>query len=982
MEKLSTRVSLLFLFAGPALRGALIAWLAITLFGTTVLAQSTTGVIVGEVLDARTGAPLVGAEVRASRELATATGQDGAFFLRGAAPGVYELTVSYLGFQPGRASVTVVTGQRVERNFQLSWDSEVVALAAFQVTAELDAETRSKNRERNAVSLTNIVSSDALGNLPDTQVADALRRVPGISTIRTRGEGDTIVIRGADPSLNSINLDGVAIQSNADNGLSVSLNTFLIDQLASITVVKALTPDLPADSIGGYVDLQTKSPLDYKQPVFGVNANAAYNTTRREFSPRAGLTYLTQFGRNKQFGLSATASFQRRSAEAWRVESGSWVLIAGPVVTPTATFSNVYIPSTVETRTNRNDRDRYGLSLGFDWKVSAATRLYAKTNFDLQEEYEPGERQRLTLAATAAANFDLSKPFLVRGADVIEATSRGRTTATAERSITSKFQDTTSVIMKFGGRTDADRLHLDYSLGYSRTHTDVDQVFATFVRSNVDYRYTQVNAVRPHFDPVTSIDVNDPGIYPLNGLNLTYNQKDYDLVEVRLNSAYTLSLAGHPVTIKVGASGSHSKKVRDDGPFNSVSGTPLRSGPLLLNDPQIKLRRLPNNFLEGYDLGVGPEGESTHELARKFFDSGQLILAAGSGLIQNDYTIEQDITAAYASGEFKAGPAATVVGARFERTADDGTAFAIGSGTGATTTRITNHRSYDFVAPNFNTRIRFGEKWQARLAYTWTMRRPGYDSAAPRTTYSVSSAGAVTVNTFNPDLKQEMSRNFDVSLEYYFSRANRVTLGAFLKQRSDTLFSRVSTLPFAETPVEVQALLQNVPGTQLVTLTEQANGGDGEIRGIEAEYLHRLSFLPGLLRGLAFNANFTYIDSEWTRLQNNLPRTTRFPQQSRTTGNLALDYTLGKWFARTSYNWRASFLSSVNTTPDLNQYGGNAESIDLKVTYQFRPSWSFQFQAQNIKNDADVVWIGSALTRLRQYERSGADYSFGVNWKR
>lgn len=942
------------------------------------------GAIAGEVTDARNGVPLAGAEIRIGDRLATSA-SDGSFLVRNLPPGDHEAIASYLGYQLARTRVTVAPGARTTTSFSLRADTDVVMLEAFTVSTELDSETRSKNRERNASSLTRIISSDALGSLPDTQVADSLRRLPGIATIRTRGEGETIVIRGADPSLNSINLDGVAIQSNADDGLTVSLNTFLVEQLASITVVKSLTPDLPADSIGGYVNLETKSPLDFRQPVLSLHANVDSNTTRREYSPRAGVSYLTPFGRARQFGLSVTASFQERLAEAWRIEHGNWTLIPGPLVAPSGTYSRIYIPQTIETRTNRNDRKRYGVSLGFDWNARPGTRLFARVNYDLQKEYEPGERQRLVPAATAQAHFNLARPFVVVGQNVVEATTLNRTTATAERSITSLYRDTASTIFKAGGRTDTDAWRIDYSIGYSRTLTDVDQVFATFVRPNVDYHYFRTAADRPFLRPVTAIDLNDPAIYPLNQLNVVDNTKDYDLVEAKLDGAYTTTLLGRSVTLKAGASGSRSKKVRDDTPRNSISGTPLRAGPLLLSDSRLTLRRLPDNFLGAYDLGVGPEGRSTHTFARSLFREGAINFPASTNDIANDYTIEQKISTGYALANVPLGPTANILGVRFERTVDDGVAFALGSGTGTGVSRIYNHRSYDFLAPSLNTRLRFGDRWQARFGYTETMRRPGYDTAAPRTTYSIAASGAISATTFNPDLKQQVSRNADLSLEYYFSKTNRVGVGVFAKRIEDTLFRQVTTPFLRDAPAEVQALFP--PATsrnEIINLIQQANGGDAEIRGAEVEFLYRISSGPALLRGLAFTANFTSIESEWTRVLNSgATATTRFPLQSRTTGNLALDYTRGRWFGRLSYNWRGNYLNTVNNNDrDLDQWGGNAESIDFRVSYRFHPNWLIQLQALNVKADADTIWLGTGLTRLRQYERSGAEYSLGVNWRK
>jgi TonB-dependent receptor len=123
--------------------------------------------------------------------------------------------------------------------------------------------------KRNSDAIIDSISADDLGRLPDKNTAEALSRVPGVNITIDQGEGRYVSIRGASPALNSVTINGLAVGSVEENSRRVPLDILGGELLGGIDVVKAVTPDLEANAIGGYINVKTQSPHDNDQNFFG-----------------------------------------------------------------------------------------------------------------------------------------------------------------------------------------------------------------------------------------------------------------------------------------------------------------------------------------------------------------------------------------------------------------------------------------------------------------------------------------------------------------------------------------------------------------------------------------------------------------------------------------------------------------------------------------------------------------------------------------
>jgi TonB-dependent receptor len=140
------------------------------------------------------------------------------------------------------------------------------------VLAQARGQHEAINQQLSSSTITNIVSSEKIRELPDQSAAAAISRLPGISLMN----GDQVVIRGIQAKLNTVLINGIQLPSTDMNDRSTNLGFISSNMLSGIEVIKALTPDLDANAIGGVVNLKLReAPSDLH---FDVLTQGNYNS--------------------------------------------------------------------------------------------------------------------------------------------------------------------------------------------------------------------------------------------------------------------------------------------------------------------------------------------------------------------------------------------------------------------------------------------------------------------------------------------------------------------------------------------------------------------------------------------------------------------------------------------------------------------------------------------------------------------------------
>src|SRR5712671_7292733 len=332
-------------------------------------AQERKGGISGHVTDVNHDA-LVGGRVEVQPNgYVVTTDAEGAFTISDLVPGKYTLTVSYIGFKPFSKDVTVASGvTTADAVLEIETVNEQVIVPGERERGEIEA----INREMNADNIVQVLPAEVITSLPNTNIADAVGRLPSVSLERDEGEGKYVQIRGTEPRLSNVTIDGVHVPS-PEGVRNVKLDAIPADLVDSVEINKTLSANQEGDAIGGSVNLVTKKATD--QPYVTLLGMGGYTPVAggRRLDQFTG-TIGKRFGREKRFGIMVGGSYDWNGRGYDDVE---------PAPTTVAIGADPAVPVFVgeDMREYWYDRTRFGFATSTDYKLSAGAFLYLRGFF-------------------------------------------------------------------------------------------------------------------------------------------------------------------------------------------------------------------------------------------------------------------------------------------------------------------------------------------------------------------------------------------------------------------------------------------------------------------------------------------------------------------------------------------------------------------------------------------------------------------------
>lgn len=244
------------------------------------------GSITGIVVDSETGEAMFGVAVMIEGTKQGASSDlDGQFTIRNVAPGLYTVVANYIGY--AKLSVTdveVKSGRVSTLNLKLATEAIQTQEVVIEARRIDNSEASILQIQRRSTSVSNGISAEQIKKSPDSDAADAVKRVTGISVV-----GDKYVyVRGMGERYNNTRLNGSSLASPEPLKRVVPFDIIPANLLNNIVVSKTFTPDQPGDFAGGSVQLTTK---DFPEKLtFSVTQNVEFNdrTTFKEFNTYKG----------------------------------------------------------------------------------------------------------------------------------------------------------------------------------------------------------------------------------------------------------------------------------------------------------------------------------------------------------------------------------------------------------------------------------------------------------------------------------------------------------------------------------------------------------------------------------------------------------------------------------------------------------------------------------------------------------------------
>lgn len=466
-----------------------------------------TSVVIGKVTDARTGANLKGAKVTFEETGQWVSTNDlGEFRLSNIPMGNATLTVSYLGYAEQSDSISV-RDESVTHSFSLRGGSEIEEIVVF---GQRSARTIALNQERTAANSTTVLSSDVLGQFAGTTISEALRRAPGISfeVDPNTGDGANVIVRGLEPDLNQVQLNGVRLPDTSGIGRSPDLSGILTESIESVTVNKTLLPSHDSNGAGGLIEIETKSPLDRptRYASIGVEQGGLTNEQRDDLLISGTLSGI--FGSDRNWG--ASVSVQYRDRESINVNYALPVFDFGPYLPAGARRAldidafevfpfedgniDLLYPDDVAANESTTRDENLSITVTAQRQVGEHTNLrfdYTRSDIAAEDFSTDIEFQPISLYREIPIDsLGGEERFVLVTGDVVAAlpgvnfrSNRGATYVPERKSATDTFS--------FRGETISNRWSFDYGVGLSTGNSESSDSFSLAVASPITRDFDQ-----------------------------------------------------------------------------------------------------------------------------------------------------------------------------------------------------------------------------------------------------------------------------------------------------------------------------------------------------------------------------------------------------------------------------------------------------------------------------------------------------------
>lgn len=802
---------------------------------------------------------------------------------------------------------------------------EPVVLEHVEVVGQAASIDKALQDQRRSDSVTSVVHADGIGQLPDDNAAEALQRIPGLSVERDQGEGRFVSVRGIGPDLNSVTINGTLVPAPESDRRAVALDVLPAELVQSLAVVKTLTPDMDANSLGGTVQVESLSAFDHDGLFYSLSGEASYDDNSSQSSPKFSGAISERFSLGDgidNFGVAAALSWQQRDFGSDNVETGgAWDFDDGARL------------EELEQRDYDIRRERTGAGLNFDYKPDDQSSYYLRT---LYSRYKDSETRNAA------------------GVEFADARLPGETgEAEGWRELKSREETQEIHSYVFGGERSLGLWTLSGQLGYSKaSETTPEGIAGATFAGNDDFVDAGYGSTRKPTLNVASA-FYDPASFTLDAVEWEKQKTTDSEKNIKLDLARDYDLNGFAAQAKFG--GKLSRRDKD----NDLEAWVYEDlGDFGLSDAQLNLTQFSKGSVD-YGLGRFGPGISAKAVERLLGGLNQADFYNEEESRINDFEMSEDIDAAYLMNSVDLDDWRLIAGLRYE-----GTEFeAKGTGLRDGEYQASKHsKDYQHWLPGLHARYQLDDHTQIRAAWTNTLVRPTFGQLAPGFVIDGDEA-----SFGNPDLKPLESSNFDLGIERYLGRAGVVSAFAFYKDIDNFVYAT--------------DLAGSGAWIDFDEANTFANGSGAKLYGIELAYSQKFDWLPAPWNGLLLGANATFSRSDAQIEGQGGKRSIDLPNQSDRVGNLTLGWENDKLSLRLAANYKSSYLAEVAAVDDKahDLYADDQLFVDFSAGYFLTEGLQLKFEAQNLTDESYYVYTGSHRYNA-QYEEYGPTYKLGLTF--
>ena len=877
------------------------------------------GTVAGTVTDQRTGANLKGALVQiVETGQTTATDDLGRFRFPSVRAGGYTLRISYLGFADSLTSITVVGGRDLRRDFALRGGTEMEELVVYGTRS---ARALALNRERTSENVSTVLSADLLGNFTGTTISDALRRAPGVAFQQdtATGAGTNIIVRGLEPDLNTVTLNGIELPEGSGQGRSASLNNILADSVESITIHKTLLPNQDSSGTGGLIEIETKSPLDQSRRYANVLVEGARRAKDFSDDLLVSGTVSGTFGSDDSIGLRASVQYRDLSnsqigyshfnifGQHLPLEGdGSTAIRSNRDIDPRIPFpfepsaDDVFATGYGQTRHDVSTQN-LAVTASAEWRIAEHTNV----RFDYQRSEADQDSIRQGFGFGAPVSY-AEQPVASLGGEVRRAlTWTGRITSSANYG--QNRQEEVTSVFTFRGDSRFEDWDVRYSAGYTRGEQERTQRgFSTrSTVSTLDPSFVLPEATDPVegriitlFGPRRGTGVQLPLLTDA-GFDLINSESTYVLTSANdqgagingRNDRYSGQMSvrrsfdnKHVRYLEVGLS-YEASRFEDipvpDGGVLVFGNADIASLGLSLSDVDLSAIGVDTRFRA---VSLADSRRFAQDIPSLIDREGFFGFTPSLDPRLRDTFTDEDELAGYVQSQIVFGDVEFIGGVRvtqvkvdavnltgprvFDENNVEDVAFRE-----AFATLVSQSASQTDVLPRILANYRPSRDLVFRAGYFLTVTRPQIEFLSDNqiVTLSLAPEGGpndnqpeLAVLQGNPDLRPSKTHNFDFSAEYYSDQIGVIKLQAFYKRISDFIQNntQATTDSLEGVPLPDDSRFTDLPDNIFIEVGQATNDDSiAHIWGIETAIERQLTFLPGWWSGFGVFANYVYSDS-------------------------------------------------------------------------------------------------------------------------